>query len=1016
MKDSSPNESASQNDSSTLAFKNSILNEDDSQNEDDDDCESKFEAIFLEPNQSSDVPASSSIPFDIPFHILKNITPVKSKLNHSTSKSDNTHKLRKQQQLEDKSLKLRQKQQLINERINEVKRRQEVLIEKNSLKLNKSLELANERRNKFLDDVKNKARLSFEKHRRFTTCFLIKDETTVGDSYVKKDCDKVPHENLGRVILIQKNIKKNLFFKDVAKFRKFHPFDTLLNSSYKRNISLLKDGSEISILISRILRFINLPDLDKYNHYKNFKFAFILISDLKDSIKLGQHSGMNSNINSSIFHDQLYSAFNHNYTRIDGHGIISNSLPFLTFKLAHWLIYSLDEFLNLSYEKILNPISIERLKLGKIWKFYHYVFQIFKSVHLSNCVSIANEALDIINKQLEVLDLEEKDVAVEGIEQNKKDLLAKDTFLTKLSNNEAGIKEWTDIGIHQGDFIQSIQRTMESKVFPVLPLMKADSDLLENKYSEEYVDENVNLIQLGSKKFFIPPAINQLTWRKFHVDKFRSRQLEKKHAYNIPQVIQTGLKAKLPKAKAHIDDHQDLMALGLTDIIDEYEDLQNVKEFGILSNKFHPILCRVFTRLYHFCYFSDTCYRDAEAKNLLQDVHQTFLRLKDYIDEEHIEMATYSETIDYFRLHLILLKGLREFASLNWIDGSLINRLESDLSKMVDELTDLDREEEYDPYYSDSSDRAQEYIQGVKSQIILLYCEIESTLFRKWYEYCKFDNIKDYFRFENIFTFISNESHRIEMGTNSPTFRYPIFYRFYYKYYPDLYWKSDTSFKFDYLKMIQASYHLPNFQTDPMIFQSKSLEFLRKLLVSFVTHDDGKSLDEKIIDSQLENNEVLHLFKDDLIKLLVQFESLIKSNYILMFVANFDVNRRNLLVCEVQGMGEYLIKGFEASLTNTDLVIDQFLDRFSYCLFRYPNLGTFLKKRVSARSSHAERIMKSSFKSICLSKDYSKLTPTFKYVHPESMKLISSLHELVKLNYEIYHPLISWLFRDTGEL
>ncbi|KAK7681055.1 hypothetical protein QCA50_015892 [Cerrena zonata] len=367
--------------------------------------------------------------------------------------------------------------------------------------------------------------------------------------------------------------------------------------------------------------------------------------------------------------------------------------------------------------------------------------------------------------------------------------------------------------------------------------MKADSSLLENKYSEEYVDENVNLIQLGSKKFFIPPAINQLAWRKFHVDKFRSRKLEKKHAYNIPQVIQTGLKAKLPKAKAHIGDHQDLIALGLTDIIDEYEDLQNVKEFGILSNKFHPILCRVFTRLYHFCYFSDTCYRDAEAKNLLQDVHQTFLRLKDYIDEEHIEMATYSETIDYFRLHLILLKALREFASLNWIDGSLINRLESDLSKMVDELIDLDREEEYDPYYSDSSDRAQEYIQG------------------------------------------------------SPHFSEN-----------DLYWKSDTSFKFDYLKMIQASYHLPNFQTDPMIFQSKSLEFLRKLLVSFVTHDDGKSLDEKIIDSQLENNEVLHLFKDDLIKLLVQFESLIKSNYILMFVANFDVNRRNLLVCEVQGM------------------------------------------------------------------------------------------------------------------
>lgn len=956
-----------------------------------------------------DVSPSSS--FELPYHILKNMTPVKNRrLSDSDTDSspgsptkDSSHQMRKQQQLNYRSFKLRQKQLKITERINELKQKQQLLVAANSQKLTESLNNAHKRRESFINDVKIKAKLSIERQEKMSNlmfkCSDLKSALESDDDMDIDSIDNLDGYDVARVKVIQNAFRKRLLMNRVAAFRKCRPFEKLLNYSYRKVLLHLKEKSEFSLLINALLTSLNLPDLSSSQSYKCFQLSFIIISDMKDSVRFNHHSGVNSNVSNNPLDN-----------------LLSNALPLLTFKISQILISTFNKFLtSSSMDSILNPFSIERLELAKVWRYYHFVFDCFKANHLENCLVINESAIKVVSRQLDIVSdvtstssETDMDEDIESIRNQRKFLLSSKVNLDniqQLAPQHEVIKDWTNIGMSPNEFIQSIKDvTGLITMLPTIPQVKADMSALNESTNNRTINQNVKIFEfaINSKRdninFFIPPGISVYDWRKYWMDKLMRDKMgpepiTQSELYGIPSKMSTG-RVNPSMFDDQFEDNEDYEKLGILKIYDKYENLHRIEDFRELLLQLDNNANNLFLSIYDFIKSNDEYYLllFEDDESCLQEIKNDFESIKSVMNY-YEEAENYSNVLNYFRLHLSNLKTILSLGGFERF--KIISRIE----ELMNELSQ--------PY--DTAD-VNYYKRQLIDNISKIYWDLEIIIFIKWVNFCKLPSLHYIKLFENIYKFISSKDHRIEMGVNSPHLRFPNFYKFIENNY-------STDFSFNYLTMVRASLEVPSFSkhSPSLLISRKAFAFFKKVFINYIFSEGQQSL---------RLNEIIELFESNFKSIDSSLTKILLSSTIINILVNFDSSRNNR--ANYHQIGDLVYTKFnEWSLENlVTTILNLVYDHYGTTEKNW--LRVYLLRQIESFHGHnpIKKILSKKFCQIFETENNTStylnnrrliITSNFQFISKHVIDLTNEINCLIELIYEVYNPLLNWIYRDIGE-
>lgn len=958
--------------------------------------------------EEAESPSSS---FELPYHILKNMTPVKNRRGSDSDSDrspegpttkDNAHQMRKQQQLNCRTFKLRQKQQTITERINELKQKRQLLIAASSQKLAESLNSAHRRRESFIQDVKNKAKLSIERQEKMSNlmfrCDLSIDigatdplGSSLGSSLEPSLGQSLSYDEK-KIKVIQKAIRTKLLAKRVRKFQQFRPFEKLLNYSYRKVLLHLKEKSEFSILINQLLSSLNLPDLSSCQNYKCFQLSFVIISDMKDSVRFNHHSGVNSNVSTNPLDN-----------------LLSNALPLLTFKISQLLIKTFTRFLNeASLEDIIAPFSMERLKLAKAWRYYHFVFDCFKSNHLKNCLVINESAIDIANRQLDIVDLlsveSGLDEDIEVLHHQRKFLLNSKVNLNTTIDLEV-MKDWTNIGMTSSEFIQSIQDITELvSILPSSPQVRADiSALNEATKSNRRINQSFKKFEIGfnsldSTSFIIPPGISVFDWRKYWMDKLMKDKVassephhsETQHSemYGIPSKMSTGRISSM--LDYQFEDNEDYEKLGILRVYEKYENLHRIESFTELLHQVAANANYVFLSIYDFIKNNTEfpLLLLEEDDDCLQDIMNDFESIKIILDD-YEESDNYSTALNYFRLHL---SNMRTLLSVGGFERfKVISRIETLMEELAQPHANSDIH-----YYKKQIDN-----------VSRVYWDLEIIIFIKWVNLCKIPSIRYMKLFENIYKFVSSKSHRIEMGTNSPHLRFPKFYKFIEDNY-------DADFSFNYLTMVRASLEIPTLsRNSPRLLASKrAFLFFKKVFINYIFNERKQSI---------RHNDFIELFEADFVSIEEKLSRILLTSTIINILVNYNSKSGKPNYHQIGTFVYTNVNDWPPKTLVAKVIKEIYGDSTDQNW-----LQVYLTRQISStQSTNGIRLVLSKkFKQIFdedsnsaayLSKRRSIITSNFHFITKHAVELTNEINYLVELIYEVYNPLLNWIYRDIGE-
>lgn len=952
---------------------------------------------------------SPSSSFELPYHILKNMTPVKNRRG-SDSDSDRTpegsptkdsvHQMRKQQQLNCRTFKLRQKQQTITERINELKQKRQLLIAASSQKLTESLNSAHRRRESFIQDVKNKAKLSIERQEKMSNLMFKCDlsiEIGATDHLGPSLGPSIGQERMWyddkKIKVIQRAVRAKLLAKRVREFQQSRPFEKLLNYSYRKVLLHLKEKSEFSLLINQLLTSLNLPDLSSCQNYKSFQLSFVIISDMKDSVRFNHHSGVNSNVSKNPLDN-----------------LLSNALPLLTFKMSQILIRTFTRFLNeSSLHDIITPFSMERLKLAKVWRYYHFVFDCFKSNHLKNCLVINESAIDIVNRQLDIVDLlsveSGLDEDIQGLHHQRKFLLNSRVNLNTTIVPEV-TKDWTNIGMTSSEFIQSIQDITELvNNIPSFPQVRADMSALNEatksnrRSNQSFKKFEIGLNSLDSMCFIIPPGISVFDWRKYWMDKLMKDKLgssvlhhgETQHSelYGIPRKMSTGRIS--PMLDYQFEDNEDYEKLGILKVYEKYENLHRIETFPELLHQVAANANYVFLNIYDFIKnnteFPSLLFEDND--DCLQDIMNDFESIKTILDD-YEESDNYATALKYFRLHL---SNMRTLLSVGGFERfKVISRIEI----LMEELSQPD--ENADVSY---------YRNHIIDHIAKVYWDLEIIIFIKWVNLCKLPSIRYMKFFENIYKFVSSKSHRIEMGTNSPHLRFPKFYKFLEDNY-------DAGFSFNYLTMVRASLEVPTLSKNgPRLLASKrAFLFYKKVFINYIFSERKQSI---------KHNDFIELYEADFASIGDKLSRILLTSTIMNILVNCNNKPGKPNYHQI---GEFVYTNLKEWPPNA--LVAKVINEIYGDNTDQNWLQVYLTRQIGSTQSTngIKLVLAKKFKQIFneesnsaafLSNRRSIITSNFQFIIKHAVNLTNEINCLVELIYEVYNPLLNWIYRDIGE-
>lgn len=911
--------------------------------------------------------SSTSTLFDLPENILRNLTPIK-KSNFKEKK----HRIRKQQIIQTKTHKLKKRSEIINRKIESLKINQEILSNRIAKNLSENLRLANERRMAFLEKKRERARrVQFTKLR-----LPIALSSPLKVTTIEENCVENVSKDVRSVIIIQRNIKKHLLLLNVNYFKQLHLLSKVQNMSYTETLQLLNSLTEFTKITISVLRNLGMPDILPNQKYKSFFYSLILVADYKDSLIEHIHSGFNTNIADKNMNNLV------------------NSISLLLFKLAKLVLERFIEFINCDERDIIHPWSIPKLKFCKSWRIYHFLFQIFRTMHFDNCVVIINDALGIVQNQLRVCSNPEINIQRENYVKNQR-------FLAKISQVfQFSGTEWAYFGQDSSKFINNIKSQVFNRLVPERPKVSASLEVFHQLNNVVNSPSN-HIISFNQFTFAVPPKISIYDWRKYWIRQY-SRQENKieNNQYGIPNKLKSGFFNSLNLTNSLNIYVEDIFRdLDIKSIHDKYDSLLqeiNLREFII---EFDIIVCDSFLLLFEYCInFND--YQNSEGYEIAMS---QYTKLKN-----SYQVSNYNnqkELLQYFKLHFFCLSHLASLGPF------VLNFVPNSCSNFIDKIQSIENA---------SIDSFEDFV--------IFYKELEILIMNLWLRKCKFDNIESIKQFENVCQFISNKNYKIENGTNSPHLRFPLFYNYLMKYGTD----------FDkhiilYRSIIKSYFEYPNLETFTRI--EPSFKYFQNVFINYVL---------KVISYPKEqqydalNNEFYEFFREDTKAVVRKCNLIFLSNCVLNLILNYysstETNIHGNLGeafngTTIQRCTEILMDYFTHSkdqdiaevifrLHGTDfnggslnLGIEHLIVyvRREYAKILEGNNYSLLKTTLLAKFEKLLKVNSSSLEFQYL------LRGNFRHFTTQTMLAISELNEITNEIYGLYSPLLNWIYKDIGE-
>lgn len=553
--------------------------------------------------------------FQLPGHILKNLTPVKPKKKPDAQ----VHQLRRQKRLEEEAARLRQHLERIQARLRDLEHQHQLFVKVLAARLSDSLASAHERRQRYLMDVRTRAR-----------------RARLGESTLNW-LEKPPLESLvsaevlSAVSVVERAWRRRSFLQHLNDFRRSRPFDLLFAQLYRQVLRRLRPNSPLLDMLDVVFDHLQLP-----GSRRMFKFALILIADVVDLTRTHLHSGLNSNTSAP--------------------SPVANALSVLVFRCAWSLVCALDELLMGPLAQVDSATSLGRLRLAKHWRRYNFVFACLKQVHLENCITIAEEVLQIIHRQAELLDEPDDDQPTF-------------TWLKRhelfLRTQTPAVADWASIGVSHQHFIESVSATALGIMIPPPLPMRADHDLITRTAKcSPAPTSGFRQIGMGAAMFWIPPDVNVREYRLYWISKLRDKASAEHHG--IPGSLRSG------RSVPTISDHEATAyeALGVYRIYDKYDFDISLAELATISG---DVIGKFLDYLRHTCDSQDEEWQ-------LHAFSRTFHELQEYREVRP----------EYFRLQLMALKPLLVLVDISLDEVNTILAGPFDVDRIASVYKDLE--------------------------------------------------------------------------------------------------------------------------------------------------------------------------------------------------------------------------------------------------------------------------------------------------------------------------------------
>lgn len=703
---------------------------------------------------------------------------------------------RKLVSLAERTAQLRRRNQMVVAKVQETKRRQQALEAISSAQMLLLMTKASERRLRHLELVREKARI--------LRLFLDKRylETTETEALAlwpaaEEELDSSVSEPEFRVIA--RAVRRYRLRKAFKSRQCRLYFDKILRHEISFSEAVLLLRSPAIGCIENLLHALGLPDLGD-DSYKWFLYSIALIGDFHDSLNnsFELHPGFNVNLKKAL--------------------AISVHLPILLYHLSVRMFF----MLRLFSDRDINPWSIRRLHFARYWRFYHFLFSIYRENHKYALKEIADEAFSIASTQHRILEaydlLKSGDGSEERIRLFKRSRANLEAFKT---HHEL---PWALMGVSSEKFCEDLRS--------VAAYCKAlrESSGSELLYDDAFASDphvpcdEPQTIQFGPDAFTVPPMTSIGNWRNQWLSKYR-KELTSLQNLSTPVSIKTGF-VTCDNCIGTID------SLDVKNFFSEVEE-HTIKETGNnLKQKAEGLVARLKGL---FCFYFELCKHIGKGSEL-HHAEVNYLELSaSYelkVENESIRLAQ-----NYVRLLLLLVLQLVEIANMS----------NPDASQLVSEV-DVPSEEFL-----------------IRSDMMIedMFIAAQTT----WATLCAFPTSQEFFVFENVMQLVSNDSLRPSLGNDFPHLRYTDFYHFLYEY------GSQLSHCFDPFLVVAAKER--GLVIDGSSRNATAKRYFRDAFVRFFFSDLRSTSDEKV--SSLQDCQLLFHFEDEVLRLVTASKSLILS-------------------------------------------------------------------------------------------------------------------------------------------
>lgn len=914
----------------------------------------------------NEFPNSQPSNFQLPPDILRNLTPIRKKNRVRPCTT------RRNAFIENRRMCLEERSRIISERVRELKQRRDLFSKRLAKNLTNNLAVAKERRYKLLEARRERARKHFLQH----------ESQPVGicGSRSVEAPNKIPvspEYDPESLAVIRKAFKRTLLVKHSTLVKESNFFEMLPGMSYRQTLTLMKHDSKLVVSMVSLLRLFDLPDVMPKRLYRSFLYSFIMVADYMNSVATHSHGGFNSNGSDKKRNN------------------LTNSLALLSYKLALLVINDFKSLVYSSIDDQVNPWCEQKLKLSKSWKYYHFFFLLYKSIHYENCISILDDALDIVENQLEILQNDDTSIL-----KHRDFYLSNMKLLNHISSKVDLFKyDWDYFGISQDYFLREVIMILENLDRPQEILIRIDVNTLQNilKPSKNSSYQN---IKYNEYTFRIPPQISILHWRKYWVEVYKDFK-KGQHQNIVPSVVKAGLiQVSNNSNDFKLDIHSISQKINEVNLHNKYDNLRNNMATRFIFGEIVTVM--VDNSSLYLEYVNKMEYRDIDRNS-----HETTTKWN-FFKKNAENLKKESAKFDY--------KAWRSTVSL-FLEmirtGSSINRtVVKNFENIVRELS-LQRGE---------NNLVVSFIDALE--------EFEVLIMNLWLQKCNLRSSENLKVFENVCQFASENKFRIELGTNSPQLRFPRFYQF----------LIDNDDKFlshfnNYGSMINASFAHPDLHSNE--FDHKAYNYFKVIYAKFVLQSPLEfSCCNELLGRYGSINEFTDLFKGDIEALLNNIQILIKSStlfhltisfYSTQFLENSGISYLSLISKSKlsQAVKTHFVEKESVTVLELENIVRGGFSRQDVTLHIDSLLTYYRKQKTREQNSTTNEKQISqlfssklaTFLALPSESDILRnlLSGNFNTFQELALQILSDFRFFTVVNYDLYSPLLNWIYRDIGE-